>query len=80
MNAKYAEVASRMRDYETQHYFHWKAETEKALPLLLKKSVLLMVNSAGVVCADFTKPDTVCYLQYSTVKLKFIKYLNETKS
>ncbi|KAI7812536.1 putative dynein heavy chain 10 [Triplophysa rosa] len=58
VKAKYAEVASRMRDYEMQRYLHWKAETEKALPVLLKKTVLLMVNSDGVVCADFTKPDT----------------------
>ncbi|XP_056602848.1 dynein axonemal heavy chain 10 isoform X1 [Triplophysa dalaica] len=58
VKAKYTEVASRMRDYEMQRYLHWKAETDRSLPLLLKKTVLLMVNSGGVVCADFTKPDT----------------------
>lgn len=57
-----------MRDYEMQRYLHWKAETDRSLPLLLKKTVLLMVNSDGVVCADFTKPDTVRYLHYSTLR------------
>ncbi len=50
----------RMRDYETELFNQWKAETNQTLSLLMKRSVLIMVNSAGAVCVDSTQLNTVC--------------------
>ncbi|CAL8247788.1 unnamed protein product [Merluccius merluccius] len=45
--AKYLEVGMRMRDYELQKYEHWREETEKILPLLMKRNILVLsANSA----------------------------------
>lgn len=56
--SKFLEVAMRMRDYEVEHFNQWKAETNQTLPLLMKRSVLIMVNSAGAVCVDSTQLNT----------------------
>lgn len=57
--SKFLEVAMRMRDYETELFNQWKAETNQTLSLLMKRSVLIMVNSAGAVCVDTTQLNTV---------------------
>lgn len=59
MESKFIEVALRMRDYEMELYNHWKAEINQTLPLLMKRSVLIMVNSTGTVYVDSIQPNTV---------------------
>lgn len=56
MESKFIEVALRMRDYEVELYNRWKAEINQTLPLLMKRSVLIMVNSTGTVSIH---PNTV---------------------
>ncbi|KAM6964967.1 dynein axonemal heavy chain 10 [Aplochiton taeniatus] len=50
--AKYLEVGMRMKDYEVKKYECWKEETEHTLPLLMKRTLLAVVNSLGVVVGD----------------------------
>ncbi|XP_056113379.1 dynein axonemal heavy chain 10 [Rhinichthys klamathensis goyatoka] len=57
VESKFLEVALRMRDYEVELYNHWKAETTETLPLLMKRNVLIMVNSAGTVYEDSIQPN-----------------------
>lgn len=59
VESKFIEVALRMRDYEVELYNHWKAEINQTLPLLMKRSVLIMVNSTGTVYVDSIQPNTV---------------------
>ncbi|KAL0979348.1 hypothetical protein UPYG_G00183960 [Umbra pygmaea] len=49
---KYLEVASRMKEYEQQKYECWREETEENLPLLMRRTLLVMVTSSGVVSGD----------------------------
>ncbi|XDV20914.1 hypothetical protein PO909_026119, partial [Leuciscus waleckii] len=58
VESKYVEVVLRMRGYEEELYNHWKAETTQTLPLLMKRSVLIIVNSAGTVYEDSIQPNT----------------------
>lgn len=58
--SKFLEVAMRMRDYEVELFNQWKAETNQTLSLLMKRNVLIMVNSPGAVCVDSTQLNTVC--------------------
>uniref|UniRef100_A0A803XS79 Dynein axonemal heavy chain 10 n=1 Tax=Meleagris gallopavo TaxID=9103 RepID=A0A803XS79_MELGA len=39
----YLKVARRMKEYEDQKYNQWREETEKMLPLLLEKTLLIVV-------------------------------------
>ncbi|XP_017580699.2 dynein heavy chain 10, axonemal [Pygocentrus nattereri] len=57
VKAKYLEVGIRMRDYEIKKYECWREATEQTLPQLMKRTLLLMLNSSGVACADIT-PET----------------------
>ncbi|XP_052412947.1 dynein axonemal heavy chain 10 [Carassius gibelio] len=56
--SKFLEVAMRMRDYELELFNQWKIETNQTLSLLMKRSVLIMVNSPGAVCVDSTQLST----------------------
>ncbi|XP_009299843.1 dynein axonemal heavy chain 10 [Danio rerio] len=58
VESKFIEVASRMRQYEVDLYNKWKADTNQTLPILMRKSLLVMVNSYGTVCADSTRHRT----------------------
>uniref|UniRef100_A0A672KU77 Dynein heavy chain 10, axonemal-like n=1 Tax=Sinocyclocheilus grahami TaxID=75366 RepID=A0A672KU77_SINGR len=76
--SKFLEVAMRMRDYEVELFNQWKAETNQTLSLLMKRSVLIMVNSAGAVCVDSTQLNTdVCYSVNFAPELQEI--ISETK-
>lgn len=57
--SKFLEAAVCMRDYEVELFNQWKAETTQTLPLLMKRSVLIMVDSAGTVCVDTSQPNNV---------------------
>lgn len=59
VESKYLEVILRMRGYEEELYNDWKAETTQTLPLLMKRSVLIRVNSDGTVYEDFIQPNAV---------------------
>ncbi|KAM4616801.1 dynein axonemal heavy chain 10 [Polymixia lowei] len=57
--AKYLEVGMRMRDYEVKKYERWRDETEQALPLLMKRTLLVMVTGSGVVSGNQGQAETV---------------------
>jgi len=59
VESKFKEVAFRMRDYEIELYNRWEAETTQTLPVLMKRNLLIMVNSAGTVYEDFIQPNPV---------------------
>lgn len=40
----YLKVAKRMKEYEDQKYDQWRHETEKMLPLLLEKTLLIVIT------------------------------------
>ncbi|XP_072207474.1 dynein axonemal heavy chain 10 [Excalfactoria chinensis] len=40
----YLKVAKRMKEYEDQKYDQWRDETEKVLPLLLEKTLLIVIT------------------------------------
>ncbi|NXJ08832.1 DYH10 protein, partial [Odontophorus gujanensis] len=42
----YLQVAKRMKEYEDQKYEQWRDETEQMLPLLLKKTLLVVITVA----------------------------------
>uniref|UniRef100_A0A8C1QBG0 Dynein heavy chain 10, axonemal-like n=1 Tax=Cyprinus carpio TaxID=7962 RepID=A0A8C1QBG0_CYPCA len=84
--SKFLEVAMRMRDYEVELFNQWKAETNQTLSLLMKRNVLIMVNSPGAVCVDSTQLNTgsekalekdVCYSVNFAPELQEI--ISETK-
>ncbi|XP_035641685.1 dynein axonemal heavy chain 10 [Oncorhynchus keta] len=87
--AKYLEVGIRMKEYEQKKYERWRDETEQSLPLLMKRTLLVMVNSSGVVTGeqpplDMTGPATehdmergVRYMMNFAPELKEI--ISETK-
>lgn len=58
--AKYLEVGMRMRDYEVEKYDRWREDTEQKLPLLMKRTLLVVVTSSGVITASQTQNDLVC--------------------
>ncbi|XP_051514176.1 dynein axonemal heavy chain 10 [Myxocyprinus asiaticus] len=74
--AKYLEVARRVRDYEINIYDCWFAETEQALPLLMKRSLLLIVNKAGVGTERHVEKDVYYSVNFAP-ELKEI--ISETK-
>lgn len=41
----YEEMAMKLRDYEMKKYASWKAVTERNLPLLIKRPLLVMTTS-----------------------------------
>ncbi|KAG7265791.1 LOW QUALITY PROTEIN: hypothetical protein CRUP_036669 [Coryphaenoides rupestris] len=55
--ARYLEVGKLMREYELQKYEHWQNETEKILPLLMKKN-LLVVSTSSADVGDSQDPAT----------------------
>lgn len=42
---QYEGMALTLRDYEMKKYDQWKAETERSLPLLMKRPLLAMIKS-----------------------------------
>ena len=58
--AKYLEVGMRMRDYELQKYEHWREETEKILPLLMKRNILVVSANSADVGGSQVKCEMVC--------------------
>ena len=52
VKAKYLEVGMRMRDYEVKKYERWRDETEQSLPLLMKRTLLTVINGAGGISVD----------------------------
>ncbi|XP_042277329.1 dynein axonemal heavy chain 10 isoform X2 [Thunnus maccoyii] len=55
---KYTEMAVKIRDYEAKKYEFWLAETERNLPLLLKKTLLETINCENQVHAELVIPAT----------------------
>lgn len=49
---KYEEMAMKIRDYEVKKYEYWMAETERNLPLLIKKPLLIMITSKSQIQAE----------------------------
>ncbi|KAG9262045.1 dynein heavy chain 10, axonemal [Astyanax mexicanus] len=49
---KYLEVGRRMRDYEVKKVEGWRKETERMLPELMNRTLLLTVDSSGDVCKE----------------------------
>lgn len=43
----YLKVARRMKEYEDQKYNQWRDETEKMLPLLLEKTLLIVITGGS---------------------------------
>ncbi|XP_067295015.1 dynein axonemal heavy chain 10 isoform X2 [Pseudorasbora parva] len=58
VESKFSEVSSRMRKYEEELFNHWEAETILTLPLLMKGSVLIMVDSARTVYENSIQSNT----------------------
>lgn len=56
---KYVEMAVQIKDYEEKKYAYWMAETERTLPLLLKKTLLVMITRE-----DQIKAELVCISHY----------------
>ncbi|KAG5280454.1 hypothetical protein AALO_G00060150 [Alosa alosa] len=52
VKAKYLEVGMCMRDYEVKKYERWREETELSLPLLMKRTLLTVINCAEVISVD----------------------------
>lgn len=48
-----------MKEYEQKKYERWRDETEQSLPLLMKRTLLVMVNSSGVVTGEQPPLDMV---------------------
>lgn len=71
VESKFIEVALRMRDYEMELYNHWKAKIIQTLPLLMKRSLLIMVNSTGTVYS--IQPNTVRCSDWETCLLALRK-------
>ncbi|KAJ3602265.1 hypothetical protein NHX12_030024 [Muraenolepis orangiensis] len=61
---KYLEVGKRMRAYEVQKYELWRDETEKTLPLLMKRNILVVsADSADVTGSQVKHEKNVTTLQ-----------------
>lgn len=56
---KYVEMAVKIKDYEEKKYEYWMAETERSLPLLMKKTLLVMITSKNQIQAEL-----VCISRY----------------
>ncbi|KAL2092820.1 hypothetical protein ACEWY4_012618 [Coilia grayii] len=52
VKAKYLEVGMGMRDYEVKKYESWREETELSLPLLMKRTLLTIINNGEAVTVD----------------------------
>ncbi|KAI5616269.1 dynein heavy chain 10, axonemal [Silurus asotus] len=55
--SKFMEVARSMRDYETRKHKRWMEEAVQMLDELMKRTVLMMVNSSREARGDSTKPE-----------------------
>uniref|UniRef100_A0A3Q1G9E8 Dynein axonemal heavy chain 10 n=1 Tax=Acanthochromis polyacanthus TaxID=80966 RepID=A0A3Q1G9E8_9TELE len=53
---KYVEMAQHIKDYEVEKYECWLDETESNLPLVMKKTLLVMINSENQVQAGGNVP------------------------
>ncbi|XP_076854099.1 dynein axonemal heavy chain 10 [Brachyhypopomus gauderio] len=53
--ARYLAVGVRMRDYEVEKYERWREETERTLPQLMSRALLLLLDASGAVCTDTEK-------------------------
>lgn len=61
---KYEGMALTLRDYEMKKYDQWKAETERSLPLLMKRPLLAMIKSESHAQLDLvciTHPLNACW-------------------
>lgn len=67
--AKYEEMALKLRDYQLKKYEQWKAETERRLPLLMKKPLLAIAS-----CESHSQLDLVCITLFKCV-LVFNAYM-----
>lgn len=62
--SKYEGMALMLRDYEMKKYDQWKAETERSLPLLMKRPLLALIKSESHVQLDLvciTHPLNACW-------------------
>nr|XP_046243361.1 dynein axonemal heavy chain 10 [Scatophagus argus] len=55
---KYTEIAVQIRNYELKKYDCWVAETERNLPLLMKKPLLVMIASESQIQTGLDVPPT----------------------
>ncbi|XP_044053526.1 dynein axonemal heavy chain 10 isoform X1 [Siniperca chuatsi] len=60
---KYVEMAVQIRDYEVKKYMYWMAETERKLPLLMKKPLLASITSENLIQTELDVPPTESSLQ-----------------
>ena len=48
-----------MKEYEVEKFARWRDETEHVLPLLMKRPLLVVTSSSGLVPGDQGPTDTV---------------------
>ncbi|XP_067084612.1 dynein axonemal heavy chain 10 [Osmerus mordax] len=56
--AKYLQLRLRMKEYEVEKFARWREETEHVLLLLMKRPLLVVTSSSGVVPGDQGPADT----------------------
>ncbi|XP_069379878.1 dynein axonemal heavy chain 10 isoform X1 [Paralichthys olivaceus] len=70
---KYVQVAIQFRDYELKKHEHWLVETEHKLPLLMKKSLLVMITTQNQIPAKLAVSKDVPHEEGSLQRV--VRYL-----
>ncbi|OXB64089.1 hypothetical protein ASZ78_002019 [Callipepla squamata] len=71
----YLQVAERMKEYEDQKYEQWRDETEQMLPLLLKKTLLVVITGGSASHVNLETSDQTSVAEEPVTTAKSVRFL-----
>ncbi|XP_031448519.1 dynein heavy chain 10, axonemal isoform X3 [Phasianus colchicus] len=71
----YLKVARRMKEYEDQKYNQWRDETEKMLPLLLEKTLLIVITGGSATHVGLETFDQTSITEEPVTTEKSVRFL-----
>ncbi|XP_021268215.1 dynein heavy chain 10, axonemal isoform X2 [Numida meleagris] len=71
----YLQVAKRMKEYEDQKYGQWRDKTEQILPLLLKKTLLIVITGGSATHVSLETFDQTSVTEEPVTAEKSVQFL-----